>query len=212
MSIFSKCFGRKETPRDFEDSHWDFEELISLSCELIVDIYTKALNKNPDHQFYSCVLTTYDGVEGLGFHMNSKENYEACLRGAGTYENLERAERHKEFEYYKWFWGEWGDFEFIGDQTGFSKTDQWLREHLRTVGDNQFTAFRSQVFDAMIAILKRLDNQGLFGTSADRENMFVYAGVYDSDELVLRSARALNSESNWHKNGAEVARGLAIGD
>ena len=192
-----------------------FEPLITMTVSGIESILANYREEHSDTDFYAYVLTTYGGLEGFGFHANDEETYEKTLIQAGTYESPKRAKKYNEFNYYKWFWGEWEKNEYIGNQDPLNASYKWLTEIYEMLddaypdGENWFEEMTRATHDAMIEILIRLDNKQVFGIGDDRKKCLIYAGVYDSeDDLIKRSLRELNTPQNLAENWPNFEEGL----
>lgn len=176
----------------------DFEELIDLTLPGLKSAYTAAMEIIGAEKVYAVVLTTYSSCEGFGLHLNTEENFQRILDQADISEKTRANSMSSDLNYYRWYWGEWGPYEYIGDQEELTPAYAWLTEKRSKV--KNFAPFKKSVHQTMIELLKRLDADGIFGTEEERETILCYAGVYDDDEdIIFQSAKTVNSQKNWQK-------------
>jgi len=177
----------------------DFGELIEISLPALKSMYRSALDIVGLEAIYAVVLTTYSSNEGFGLHVNTEESLEHILNTANISAQTRSNPISPTLNYYRWYWGEWGDYEFIGDHDLLNPVFDWLTTY--TEQAENFGDFKDKVHQSMITILQRLDDDNLFGVSTNRDNILVYAGVYDDcEKLIFKSAQSINSSENWVKN------------
>lgn len=176
----------------------DFEALIDIAMPALREIILAAQSALGDERIYAVVLTTYGCNEGLGLHINTEENLERILDDAEISQSIRDTPLSEIYNGTRWYWGEWGDYEYIGNQDVLNAAYDWMVKHSDEA--RNFERFQSQIHQTMIEILRRLDAEGLFGQGAKREAILCFAGVYDDCErIIYRSAKAANSDETWTK-------------
>lgn len=177
--------------------------------------FSAAIAEHPDHAFFAFALTTLSSVQYIECSANSEQNLKTILKQAG-------ASGAGQDPYYKWFPNEWGDFEYLGQEShDFFRPVKTLlaRINEETVADalatfglreyplythqphyndfaEMFEAKRNYVFRSMSAALKNLDVAGCFGDGEARRGRIIFADVYDdsfSEELRASSADQINT-------------------
>lgn len=155
--------------------------------------FTAVRAEHPDERFYAFALYSDDGAMTVE-------------PAANTEQGLDR--KAKEYGYdpvpswLRWMTGEWA-YEADGGEN-FLK----VYEMLETEGDydedasEEFEAFRTHVYEAMIAALEDLEAEHFFGVGEAREAITLFCSISDSDDsrqLENESARRLNPPTVYQK-------------
>ncbi|MEM9709453.1 MAG: DUF4303 domain-containing protein [Pseudomonadota bacterium] len=178
------------------DDVWDdLSDLVEGAAAAAQSIARSAFEAFPDQRFYAFVLSNHDELDSLGFHMNSLESLEKITAGTGP----EMA------DYYRWYWGEWRDFEYWGDQSGFDPVNDAIRRKVdATIEDYVIPKAAGAAVEAlMLQTLKKLDADGLFGEGNLRSERLLYIGFYNSGRTINeRSPELLNPPAVWEAHKA----------
>lgn len=144
------------------------------------------LRQQSQEEFYAYALYTDDSAMTVVPAANSLNGLAVKLQ-----EEAEIGEPDEPIKlYYKWASAEW-QYEAWGGKN-FQDICSIVRHHPKRV---EFTAFREEVINAMTQALKRLDNEGFFGTGSQRKAITLFVTSSDSDdaeEIENRSAVTLN--------------------
>jgi len=169
----------------------------------VQSLYLEAKDSNPNDPIYALVITMYDDANSIGLSLNTESNHLKIIDDA----NLTMKENTS--YYYKWYWGEWRDFEYIGDQSVLDAISSTLgsleakyfnerKSDESELGGEWFNSYKMDLVTSLENSLMHLDETGLFGTGDAREEITLYVGIYDSflsEKIMKSSARKLNSQA-----------------
>ncbi len=144
--------------------------------EMIRDIarsaFTNVQKQNAGEMFYTFALQTLDDTSGVYAAANTEAGYVACIE---SYQHRDEEHRPSERSC-RWDWGMW-QFASI-DPRSFDSIYDVLNNG--TWRGEQGYEFNAVVFASMVAALKDLDSEGLFGRGSDRERITLLCTVHDS--------------------------------
>jgi len=146
---------------NFEQLKIDLEE----ACE---KCFTALRAKYTNEMICGYALYSDAGAMSISPALNSKRHLEeVCSDDPG------------DAIYYKWSPGEWA-YEFDGAEF-FEEISISLREEINKLdGQNQFSEFRANVYEACVASLEGLLNRGFFAQDSE-DNIIVFT-ISDADE------------------------------
>ena len=168
----------------------DFVRLREAVREGARKAFAEVRAAHPEERFYVFALYTDDGMMTIVPAANTEEGFN-CKAGPDP----------EEANHYRWSTGEWA-YEAVGDDH-FRAASNLLNVPNRYPGEDDegdqggpgFDAFKAQAIETMIAALRDLDEEGIFGTGTDREHVTLFVSISDSDDAVAvenRSAGLLN--------------------
>ncbi|QSI32591.1 DUF4303 domain-containing protein [Variovorax sp. RKNM96] len=166
---------------------FDFDTLRIQIREAARSAFGALRAQHPGERFYAMALYTDDGAMTVCPSANSEEAFQRMLLDGDFSDPADVA-------YARWGTAEWAYEALHAEQ--FDAPCERLRTHVSTLGGGRaFGAFCSRLHDAMTQALAELDQEGFFGTGADRQALTLFCSISDSDEaeaLEDRSAKQLN--------------------
>lgn len=191
-AVIHRDVSEKPTPEYPEPA---FSEAVAAIAAATEAVFREEIAGRPEEHFYAFALTAYDDAEYISAAANTHENLHKVVTGRDSEDSR---------NYFKWFWGEWLDREFVGPRHGFDNVKssvQALREaydidHPDTApGDHRFGEYKAAFFDALIGALKTAEIAGAFDAVGERQNFTLFVGIYDSYShaaVSVQSASTLN--------------------
>lgn len=187
--------------------HADFDVLREAVLRAARNTFLKAKAAHADETFFAFVLTTYGTGSLGGCSANTIENHCRIWDRARTHADARPQDEH----YYKWYCGEWGDYEFIGEQSlSFLEPSRLYHQALETLRGLLRDQRRDEseawgccedypLHEALFEALHQLDVEGVFGVGDARHNTLVYMTEYDGrDEVERWSIERLNPDAPPH--------------
>jgi uncharacterized membrane protein YebE (DUF533 family) len=160
-----------------------WEELRKLISEATLKFFCDLRETHTDEDFYAYALYTDSSAMTVLPSVNSTQKLQQII---------EKAEDKtlSSLAYYKWATSEWA---YEGGQTdGFRE----ISKKLRNSADREcFDQFKQKVLQTMIAALKALDEDGVFGTGVQREQVVLFITIVDdndAEKIENESAKLLN--------------------
>lgn len=174
-------------------SHPDFDRLQLAVTDAARTVFQRAKADHAHETFFAYVLSTYGSGALGGCAVNTIENHRRVWDKAlaQSYTRIE------EEPHYKWFCGEWQEFEFVGDQFEFDAVYPLFNKAMETLealleqrgrdGADIYGVWEEHpVYIALADALAQLDREGLFGSGETRRNTLVYVAQYDGEPGIER--------------------------
>jgi len=154
---------------------FDFETLRVQIREAARTAFGTLRAAHPNERFYAMALYTDDGAMTVCPSANSEEALQRILVDNDCTDP-------RDIAYTRWGTAEWA----YEDQhaEGFNAVCDRLRAHVLASGDDKraLAAFGSRLNDTMVQALAELDQEGFFGTGADRQALTLFCSISDSDD------------------------------
>ncbi|MAN67357.1 DUF4303 domain-containing protein [uncultured Hyphomonas sp.] len=178
-------------------------------------LWKSVLLEHHDDTFYAFVLTTYSDASAIGASACSIEHFERLF-----HQNRYTIRESRAAAFLKWYWGDWGDYELIGDQSVFEEANQILDDLMSRTSKAErslldqfqpwFGGYERIVHSAMYDALKIVTKKNVF-QQASSPPPLVFMGVYDGeDNLTLKSACTLNTQATWKRHEAEFRKAFGF--
>jgi Domain of unknown function (DUF4303) len=148
---------------------------------------------HPEEEVYAYALYTDSGAMTVLGSANSVRGFEKAISQQPDTSPATLA-------YYKWATSEWA---YEGWKSSYFNE---ISEQLRTSKDRaDFSSFKRNILASMKGALKKLDEEGFFGTGAEREKVVLFISVTDDD-----SAESVENESAILLNPKSIAEKFAL--
>lgn len=164
----------------------DWNDLINKTAQAARNAFDDLKKNRAGENFYAYALYTDSSAMTIVSAANSLEALENIVASDGD-------RSPESISYYKWSTSEWA-------------YEAWKREEFRGIStalressdrDSDFAGFKRTVFNSMIEAMRKLSEDGFFGTEEERNSVTIFITSTDDDEsqnIENESAKILNSE------------------
>lgn len=147
----------------------------------------ETITKNSTEQIYAfCLFTDSDWI-GVNAAANTKEHFDVVLS------NLDDDEKEYPQEF-QWSFSEW-KYDYLDNENFTAFFSAQIKKHDAC---NDFKAFKSDTYNAMLRVLKKLDQEGVFNKHSSRDDIVIYISTTNDEEafdIENKSAEELNSNN-----------------
>ncbi len=174
------------------------DKLTELLAEAAEKAFTALFTAHPEH-FYYCTLVTMEGNSPF----ISAISEEALDRILAENDCADDEDARLDF---KWSYAD-SPYCAYGEEY-FTEVDDYMEEwDIFELDDRAFDKAMKKLLSSMEKAMKQLDKKGLFGTGADRKQVFINAEIMPPDYTNTMRAKRLNppeAMTEWLEEAAET--------
>lgn len=177
------------------------EELTYKACKAA---FTDLIKESADETFYTFALWTDDSLQFLHPAANSEEKLQSTV----DYYNKEVDPKYgntSTLSEMRWAYGDWGHFPIDESEKHFEEINSEFQKIFDLdVSHDDFDEIINPLWDSVVYGLKRLDDEGFFGSPTERKQITLLLVGDLPEELIDSCARILNPPKvaetyiNWY--------------